>query len=273
MGQTDTYSGNWKRTAGYYNLPSPLHVADPAHEQPGVAEGESAYTYTATSALPLQGEESWGSGYVLTDMSRPFDATSTDHTVGPTADVMTTRVADLDQPGGNDVDHLRASLPEHMEDMGATVQETYGVPSLQFHDERYHGTYTEPIGPEYAEAIPPLAGGQQRGMNGLAVNSPPLEMYDGRGFRYGHVNKWGVDRKFAARIIQRHDMHALFDNTAYAPVDQPPGSPDSSSFNLHMRTIRNIQQRPQLRRTPESSASTVTYDGSGEDSVVIGADF
>ena len=271
---TDTYSGQWKRTVGFYNLPSPLHVADPAHNQPGVTEGENAYTYTSTSALPLEGEESWGSGYVLADMSRPFDATPVDHTVGSTAaDVEITRLQDLDQPGGNEADWIAHSRAEHYVDYGATTAQNYGEPSFQFADEQYHGAYTPGPGPEYAEAIPALAGGGQRGLNGLAVNSPPLDSYDGKGFRYGHVHKWGVDRKFAARIIQRHDMKALFDNVAYAPVDQPAGSPDSSTFSLFARTIRNIQQRPQLRRTPELSSSAVTYDGTGEESAAIGDGF
>lgn len=269
------YSGALKRTSGFYNLPSPLHVADPAHEQPGVFEGENAYTYTAPpSALPLEGNESWGSDYIVADMSAIFDQTPWDTSFGPTADVAITRVQDLDEPGGNDADFLRDSLPEHEQNLGATVAQNYAAPSLQFSDERYMGLDFESPGNSFAQGIPALAGGGQRGLNSLDENNPPLEMYGGQGYRRGHVNWWRVDRSFAARIIQRHDMKALFDNTAYGPTDQPGiGTPDSSGLPLFARAIKNINQTPQLRRTPEVPSSYVTDDGTGETYADIGAGF
>jgi hypothetical protein len=268
---TDLYSGSFMRKHAFYNAPYQLHTADPAHEAPGVFEGENAYTYTAPpTALPFDGDESWGSAMVVVDYSHPFDATPQDHDYGPDVEVGRTDGIALGIPGGTYDEQQLQTAKDHSENLGATVQQNYGVPSLQFQGERYQSIRTEGESNAYAEAIPALAGGGQRGLNSLSANNPPLEMYDGEGYRRGYTDWWRVDRRFNARIIQRHDAHALFDNVAYGPTNQPAvGTPDSSMFPLLSKSITNIMQRPQLRRSPDRPDQLVTYEGdAGEDSVI-----
>jgi hypothetical protein len=268
---TDLYSGSFMRRNAFYNAPYQLHTADPAHEVPGVDEGENAYTWTAPrSALPFDGDESWASGTVIVDDSRPFDATPYDTDYGPDVDVGRTDGIDLGIPGATYAQQQQQTAEDHSENLGATVQQNYGIPSLQFQGEEYQGIDFQSEGGTFAEAIPALSGGGQRGLNSLAVNNPSLEMYDGEGYRRGHVHWWRAGRKFNARIIQRHDMHALFDNVAYGPVDQPPvQTPDSSMYNLFGKSIKDIIQKPQLRRTPDTPYTFTSYEGdSGEDSVI-----
>lgn len=270
---TDLYSGSFKRKNTFAPAPYPLHTADPAHEQGGVFEGENAYTYTAPpTALPFDGDESWGSGTIVVDYSRPFDATPYDTSYGEAAEVERTDGIDLGIPGGSQGESQEDNYRIHMEDLGATVQQDYGIPSLQFQGERYEAIRTEGLSSTYAEAIPPLAGGGQRGLNSLEVNNPPLTMYDGEGYRRGYTDWWRVARKFNARIIQRHDMRPVWDNTAYAPTDQHGiGTPDSSPFNLFGKSITNMIQKPQLRRSPDLPDTTVTYEGEMADESIIGA--
>ncbi len=270
---TDTYSGAFVRRNRWAPAPYPLHTADPAHLQPGVAEGENAYTWTAPpTALPVDADESWGSGNVIVDFSRPFDATPYDTSYGESAEVQRTDGIDLGIPGGSQDESQEDSYRIHSENLGATVQEDYGIPSLQFQGERYESIRTEGVGSAFAEGIPPLAGGGQRGMNALEANNPPLEMYDGEGYRRGYTDWWRADRKFNARIIQRHDMRPVFDNVAYGPTDQHGiGTPDASPFNLFGKSITNMIQTPQLRRSPDLPDSTVTYEGEIADESVIGS--
>jgi hypothetical protein len=270
---TDLYTGSFKRRNTFAPAPYPLHTADPAHEQGGVFEGENAYTYTAPpTALPFDGDESWGSGVVVVDYSRPFDVTPNDTAYGEFAEVQRTDGIDLGIPGGSQDESQEDSYRIHSENLGATVQQDYGVPSLEFLGERYSSIRTEGLSSAHAEAIPPLAGGGQRGLNSLAVNNPPLEMYDGEGYRRGYTDWWRVSRKFNARIIQRHDLRPVFDNTAYGPTEQAAiGTPDSSPFSLLAKSITNTIQKPQLRRSPDLPDSTVTYEGEMAEESVIGA--
>jgi hypothetical protein len=273
---TDLYSGTFMRRNAFKLAPYQLHTADPAHNQPGVFEGENAYTYTAPqTALPVTGDESWGSATVVTDpAARPFDATPWDAAYGPGVDVGRTDGIDLGIPGGTQGEYDQTTHAEHSENLGATVAQNYGIPSLQFNGEKYLSIRNEGESNAYAEAIPALAGGGQRGLNSLNVNNPPLEMYDGQGYRRGFTNWWRVDRKFNARIIQRHDMHVLFDNLAYGPIDQPgTKTPDGSMYNLFGRSITNIIQRPQLRRSPDAPATMVTYEGDSGIESTIGVGF
>jgi hypothetical protein len=273
---TDLYSGSFMRRNSFVNAPYELHTADPAHNELGVYEGENAYTYTAPkTALPLTGDESWGSGSVTDDPnSRPFDVTPWDTAYGPDMEVGRTDGLDFGVPGGTYNEYDEETHDVHSENLGAVTAQNYGVPSLQFGGEEYQSFRLEGESNSFAEGIPALAGGGQRGLNSLNVNNPALEMYDNQGYRRGFTNWWRANRKFNARIIQRHDMHALFDNLAYAPVDQrATQTPDGSMYNLFGKSITDIIQKPQLRRSPDTPSTMVTNEGDGGIDSTIGVGF
>lgn len=252
-------TGAWKRKATYYDVPPAVHVADPQHQHIGhqADPGEFSYEAPPVRADAAIGPENFGSQEVIDTGGRPLDQTPRDHGLGYNWPVERTSVADMDTPGGADVDLLIQTHSQHnIRTRDANFLET----PFQFPDERYLGFRIPGMGAEATDGIPALAGGGQRGLNGLSVNNPPLDSYLGHGFWPGTTEWQRVMRKFQVRIIQRHDMRALTPNEAYKEPDAPApkkGTPYNSPFSALQRVISSFSQRPALRRQPPDLAETI----------------
>lgn len=261
------FSGSWLKQNFMVDPPTPLHQADPAHATPEPGDptmgawsgpeilhsdpapylvGESVPFVADTDGLVLD-HTPWGdheAGYdsenYVESFQMPWEAA----------------------PAG-DVEQAAASAASHAVDLGAARRHVYDTPPFQAADERYLGGYVEGFGPI---ELPALAGGGQRGLNSYPVNNPGLEMYGGRGYRFGWGEWQTVDRKMydPERI---HDERLITANTVTAIDDQPvphqPG-PYNTPFSSLARIIANVTQKPMMRRQPPPIDQSVMDDGSGD---------
>jgi hypothetical protein len=249
-------SGTWRDTAIYFDKPSPLHVADPRHDKIGHEPETQAYAYQAPPypyAKPY-GREDFGSQELIDTRGLQIDnSPDNEHDDGRQWGLAYTRVPDLDEPGGPDWDILGKVYVDHGKDQGASRKQNYSEKAPQFYDEQYLWFRVPGLGVEATDSIPSLAGGGGRGLNGLSVNNPPLESYLGRGFWPGTTEQWVVDRKFAARVIQRNDERAQTPNLPYFEANTPPPKPGNqvtSPFSGLQRMIGSINKIALARRTP-----------------------
>lgn len=248
-------SGAWNDTAQYYSKPSPLHTADPRHDYKGHEPGPQEYAFQAPPyphAMP-RGREDFGTQEVTDIHGMRLDVTPPTHEEGADWGIAFTRTPDYDVPGGADQDILRHTHVTHGKDQGGSRQQNYSEKALQFHDERYLSFRIPGLGAEAGDIIPPESGGGQRGLNGLTVNNPPLESYLGRGFWPGHTEQLVVDRKFAARVIQRNDERAQTINLPWFETNTPPPTPGNQStspFASLQRMVRSVSKTALVRRTP-----------------------
>jgi hypothetical protein len=248
-------SGTWKDTAVYYDKPPALHVADPRHQKPGHEIGPGEYAFHAPPypySMP-RGREDFGTQEVIDTRGLQLDNTPYDTREGADWGLAYTRVPDIDVPGGADVDILKDTHATHGLDQGASRKQNYSEKAFQFPDEKYLSFRVPGLGVEAGDPIPPVAGGGQRGLNGLSVNNPPLESYLGRGFWPGHTEQFVVDRKFHARVIQRNDERAQTPNLPYFEANSPPPTPGNQSvtpFSALQRMIGSVSKIALARRTP-----------------------
>lgn len=249
-------SGTWKDTAQYYDAPQALHVADPRHGKPGHESGPAEYAWEAPPypyTMP-RGREDFGSQEVIDTRGQQIDTTHYNtHLEGADWGVAYTRVPDLDEPGGADWDILKDTHAVHDKDQGASRKQNYSERAFQFPDEKYLSFRVPGLGVEAGDPIPSVAGGGQRGLNGLSVNNPPLESYLGKGFWPGTTEQLIVDRKMAARVIQRNDERAQTLNLPYFEQNVPPPKPGNQSvtpFSGLQRMIGSVSKIALARRTP-----------------------
>jgi hypothetical protein len=262
-------SGTWRDTATYYNAPPALHVADPRHAQIGHEVGPGEYVFEAPPypyEMPM-GKENFGSQEVKDTAGLQIDTTPYRTDVGADWGIAYTRVPDLDEPGGADVDILQQTHPTHARDTGASRKQNYSERTLRFYNEFYRFFRLAGLGVEATDAIPPVAGGGGRGLTGQSVNNPPLESYLGRGFWPGTTEQAIVDRTFQARVIQRNDERAQTPNLPWFEADSPaprPGNQSTTPFSALQRMIESVRKIPLQRRTPpvpgDIDAERVTED-------------
>lgn len=258
-------SGSWLNQNFFVDPETPLHQADPSHMEYEAADptqgawmgppildtdpapylvGESVPWVVDTDGLQLDytpwgdHEEGYGSENYTEEFTMPWDGGA---------------------PG--DVAQAAASGRAHGTDFGSSAKSNYDQPPFQAADERYLSWRFEGFGPI---ELPALAGGGQRGLNSYAVNNPPLESYDGRGYRYGWVEQFTVDRKMydPTRVT---DERLITANTATAIDDQPvPGDagPYNGPFSSLARIISTVNQTPMMRRQPPAMDQSVITDGS-----------
>jgi len=176
------------------------------------------------------------------------------HNVGYDWGLDHTRVVDFDDPGGADWDNRKKVYRAHAKDQGASRAQNFGQPLTQFADEHYHFFRWPGYDASQADNIPALAGGGGRGLNAASTNNPPLEMYDGQGFRPGVTETEYPERKLAVRIMQRQDARPWTPNLAYVETAAPParkeGAPLNPFGNL-ARVITSVSKRALTRRSPE----------------------
>lgn len=249
-------SGTWRDTAQYYNVPTPLHVADPRHATPGHEPSPGDYASVAPPypyAQPM-GREDFGSEEVPDIRGQQIDVTNyQDHNEGADWGIAYTRVPDIDEPGGADWNILKFTHATHDRDKGASRKQNYSAKTLQFHDEQYLFYRVPGLGVEATDAIPPVAGGGGRGLTGQSVNNPPLESYLGKGFWPGTTEQAVVNRKLYTRIIQRHDERAQTPNLPYFELNTPPvrpGNVSGSPFSGLQRMIKSVSKIALKRETP-----------------------
>lgn len=214
-------SGNWlARQQQYIDPPERLHTADVAHDQLGQAEDPRAYTYIAPagSELGLGVEEYPGQEFVIESSGMVMDTTPDNHA-----------------PGGGD--------------FGASREQNYAAPPMQFASERYWATRFESN-----DMVGVTEVALKRGLNGLPENNPD-------GIRRGWVEQSGVDRKLyvGERV---HDARVNTPNTAYAPENAPPvGTSTGSPMGSLQRMIDRTWNTPQLRREPPPFDESLMTDG------------
>jgi hypothetical protein len=248
-------AGTWRDTALHYNAPERRHVADPVHGEIGHQPGPGDYAFQAPPYPYAQprGREDFGSQEVNDTRGFQLDTTPSTHDYDRRPGLDYTTTDELDHPGGVDWDILAWSHAVHSKDAGSSRKQNYSEKTLQFYDEKYLGFRIPGLGTEATEAIPPEAGGGQRGLNGLPVNNPPLESYLGFGFWPGHTEQLVVDRKLYTRIIQRNDERAQTPNLPYFEANAPapkPGNQSTTPFSALQRMIRTVSKIPIQRRTP-----------------------
>lgn len=134
-------------------------------------------------------------------------------------------------------------------DMGAARQDTFAPPLLQSADERYLSSRFQGL-----DSSPVPTDALRRGLNGDPLNNP-------EGFRRGWVEQTLVDRKLydPQRV---HDRRLVQPNVATTVSDQPAqpatfGNP----FAGLARAIKNINQRPMIRREPPTIDESTITDG------------
>lgn len=248
-------SGAWKDVTTSFSVPTPLHVADPRHARRGHEPGPQEYAHEAPPYpyTPPYGKEDFGSQEVPDIRGLQIDTTPIDHAEGMDVGIAFTRVPDLDEPGGADWDILARTHATHNLDKGASKKQNYSERVLEFYDEKYLFFRIPGLGPEATDPIPALAGGGQRGLNGLSINNPPDDSYLGRGFWPGTTEQWVVDRKFQARVIQRNDERAQSVNLPFFEPNAPPprpGNVNTTPFTSLQRMVSKVMQLPMPRRTP-----------------------
>lgn len=276
-----TYSGTWKSRARYFVTPQAHHLADPAHMEQGQQDDPGLYATTAPPAdLPRTDEYFGYEGFQGNPLDTPGETIyqdPVDHDIGIEVPVQRTTVADLDFPGEADADMIRLSAPQHSIDYGGPALRNRGFRGMFKYDE----IYSRPIWDGYGSSASDVTEeALRRGINAEPQNNPPLEMYDGEGWRRGNYqfDDGARNRKMGVRIIQSHDARWFMENLAYAPTDQPaphPANPTTSPFSSLGRAIKRVQQQPMLRRMPESPSETVMTDGTEEENTVsvIGGGF
>jgi hypothetical protein len=248
------FTGAWKR-ASYYAVPEAVHVADPAHEARG-QQDESAVT------------EPWTA-------ERVNLPPALDYYVDTEADesVLISQGITIDRTDYMEAGHSHRG--DHMEDLGAARAQNYTEKTIRGPGETYGFVSVPSFAPDNMQ---PTDENLRRGINSNPMNNPPLEMYDGKGFRYGtwEFAERGRLRALLSRVIRTdHGLRPLFPNTAYAP----PARKDLRDVPLWASLARNVLQtekRPMVRRTPPSIGEVLAEDGGptiGDDASIISAGF
>jgi hypothetical protein len=227
--------------------------------------------------MPLA-DENFGTQEVRDTAGLQIDTTPYDTRIGADWGIAYTRVPDLDEPGGADVDILQQTHPTHARDTGASRKQNYSERTLRFYNEFYRFFRVPGSGAEVADILPREADGAHvRGLNSLTVNNPPLESYLGKGFWPGTTEQAVVDRTFQARVIQRNDERAQTPNLPWFEADSPaprPGNASTTPFSALQRMIESVRKIPLQRRTPpvpgDIDAERVMED---LNSPPVGADF
>jgi hypothetical protein len=230
-------------------------VADPRHAEVGHEPGPGDYGFEAPPYpyTKPQGREDFGSQEVNDTRGFLIDRTDTQSHDVVRWGMDYTTVDELDVPGAPDWDVLGQATIAHAKDEGSSRKQNYSEKTLQFSDEQYLMFRIPGLGPEAGDPIPPESGGGGRGLNGLSVNNPPLESYLGQGFWPGTTEQVLVNRRFYARIIQRHDERAQTPNLPYFEADAPaprPGNQSTTPFSGLQRMIGSVSKIALQRRTP-----------------------
>lgn len=249
-----TFAGGWLRRIYEVTPAEPLHTADPRHGIPEPADASTGAwagpPILATDPAPYLVDGGYVDDWVVDTPGAVLDLTPYDHNDGyGGANYADGPTVYASNPG--DLAYQAASAHAHGSDYGSSRASSYDQPPMQAWDERYISTRFEGVGP-VGDLIPTLAGGGQRGLNGLSVNNPPMDSYDGRGYRWGWIEQFMVDRKMydGQRV---HDERFNTPNVAEyemnGTVPEDAGA-YNSPFDTMARIITNVNQRPLLRRTP-----------------------
>lgn len=251
--------------------PERLHVADPAHSLRDVPDPNPVWGAPPGTAVGADYLDDYPAGpdpWVVETDGLVLDVTpDDDHTIGgrgANIPEWPTMPTDAGAPG--DVMLAQQSAADHSDPYGGSLAANYALPVFQAADERYLSARFEGMpGVE----LPALVGGGMRGLNGYAVNNPPLEMYGGQGFRRGWVEQSWVDRKMYD-ATREYGVRWNQPNVADVATNQPSVPVDNASaagpltFDSLARIITRQWQKPTIRREPVAPAESLIDDGSGD---------
>lgn len=254
------FANGWLNRQGFHQEPlGQLPRVSPRHGQTDTPD-PSAYTWEAPAAAETaETNEYPGSEWVVNTGGLVLDQTPTDHDDGLAPKSRPARGAGPAGQGGEELRLVEDTMAAHQRDQGATRRTTYAPPPLQFASEEYGGARFDGFGP-----VPVSDDARRRGLNGDEVNNPPLESYQGRGYRWGWVEQQWVDRKFfvGERV---HDARVVMSNLATVADDQPPpakGNPYTSPFRSLAKGVTRTWQTPMQRREPPTISESIVVDGS-----------
>lgn len=267
------YRGSWLDASWRREPIEKLHTADPAHARPTPGDpttgGWSGPPILDTDPAPYIVDPDGVGDWVVQTDGLVLDYTPDGHDHGYASENYRDSHTTAYDVNPADVEYARASAAAHGDNYGASRKATYDTPPFQAFDERYISTRFEGV-PQFE--LPGIVGGGQRGMNGSAVNNPPLEMYGGEGFRRGWVEQSWVDRKMydPQRI---HDERLVLPNVATTERNAnavKDAGPYNSPFDSLARIITNVQQKPTMRRQPPPITEDITTDASDPDDAYEG---
>jgi hypothetical protein len=246
------FTGLWRERQFYTDSPEPLHQAAPEHAITD-APDPFAETYAAPGDLapPDYLSEYPDAEWIINDSTLPpWDLTPVDHEVGYESE---------NYP--DEVTMAAASAAAHSQDYGSARAATSEVGPLRFPDARGVLEEFEGFGPT---PINPMT--NIRGLNSNPANNPPDDSYGPMGYRPGWVRNWwgDADRKLYYGRREGHDARWLIPDTAYADPGQgapDSGTPYTSTFDSLARAIRNVWQKPMMRREPPPIDDSVMSDG------------
>lgn len=244
-------SGALVRSA-YYEVPPAVHVVDPAHEQRGQETDPGlAIRKTVPAGEPMPPSDEYiGAGLFDVDYLAQGEGVTFDQTP---------------------VDHMHAG--SHSLDEGAAEARLHRRGAeMRGPGETYTREVWKDFGPEASAISQEVI---YRGINSHPQNNPPLEMYDGDGFRYGFQDfaTRGRDRRFLSRVIRsEHGARAVYPNTAHIP---PPSADDRTAplWRSLARNVLQVEKRPTIPRTPPALSDVLAEDGgpaAGQDESIIG---
>lgn len=241
MAWNKSFGSAWREKAFYTDPDERLHVADPAHSE---SSGDPNPVWTSPADVNVQPD------YLYDD-----DAVVGDYVSDATGMVLDTTPYNHDDGGDFGVTPgyvatIAANAVSAGRDFGASRQDGYYAPIFQDSSTRYESPRFEGLA---GTSVAPVA--LVRGLNSDPENNP-------EGFRRGWVEQTFTDRRMYDPE-RTHDRRLLTPNVAYTESNQAavPGT-SGSPFDTLARSIKNVNQRPMLRREPVSISQSIEDDGS-----------
>ena len=238
------YGNAWLRKQFSVDPDEKLHTADPEHTKRGhdqdpnpTWEYESKPELETPEFLADYPEIDW---LVVNTPGVVLDTTPNDHNDGAG-----------DRPYSNDVQSQMGAYAASGSDYGSDEKANFEVPPMQDYTTKYESRRFEGID-VYGVSDVAL----KRGLNALPENNPD-------GFRRGWVEQQFVDRKLYDPV-RIHDRRLNTLNVATVATDQPvpeDAGPYNSPFNALARMIKNVNQKPMIRRDPPPLSESVMTDG------------
>ncbi len=243
MALFNKFGSAWREKAFYTDPDEKLHVADAAHSLPS---GDPNPVWESPADINDQA-----------DFLYDADAVVGDFVSDASGMVLDTTPWTHDEGGDfgsepNDLAAINANAQTAGRDFGASRADNFAVPPFQDSSTRYVSPRFEGLD---GTPVAPVA--LVRGLNSDPANNP-------EGFRRGWVEQTFTERRMYDPE-RTHDRRLLTPNTAYAETNQAaiPGT-SGSPYDTLARAIKNVNQRPMIRREPPAMSQSIETDGSEE---------
>jgi hypothetical protein len=232
------YSGAWRR-AQYFEAPEAVHTVDSEHQVRGQLHDPQTDAWTAERVSLPPGLDAY------TD--READEAQ-----------VTTPGLVIDRSDYSEAGHQHRGT--HDEDLGAARAQNWAEKGIRGPNETYRQQSVTSFRPENMQ---PTDENLRRGVNSHPMNNPPLEMYDGEGFRIGTWDfaERGRLRQYLSRVLRSdHGIRPVSPNTTYVPPERADVR-EVPLWSSLARSILQTEKRPMLRRAPPSIGETLIEDG------------